>query len=75
MWDVSSSPVGRPTRGTTGVNRLRRVDRWIARHPVLRRAEDPLVVDGTYAVPGVQTEEAYLQVLDRLAGGTPDGIG
>ncbi len=33
------------TRGTTGTNRLRRVDRWLARHPVLRRADDPLVVD------------------------------
>ena len=27
------SPVGQVTRGTTGTNRLRRVDRWIARHP------------------------------------------
>ncbi|MCT2087274.1 class I SAM-dependent methyltransferase [Microbacterium enclense] len=42
---MTPSPVGRPTRGTTGVNRLRRVDRWIARHPVLRRADDPLIVD------------------------------
>lgn len=40
-----TSPRGRITRGTTGTNRLRRVDRWIARHPALRRAEDPLVVD------------------------------
>ncbi|MFY0406709.1 DsbA family oxidoreductase [Solicola sp. PLA-1-18] len=34
-----------------------------------------VIVDGTYAVPGVQTEDAYLQVLDRLAGGAADGIG
>ena len=36
--------VGQVTRGTTNTNRLRRVDRWIARHPVLRRTDDPLVV-------------------------------
>ena len=41
-------PVGSITRGTTNTNRLRRVDRWIARHPVLRRTADPLVV----ALPG-----------------------
>ncbi|MBN9155171.1 MAG: class I SAM-dependent methyltransferase [Microbacterium sp.] len=42
---MAPSPVGRITRGTTGTNRLRRVDRWIARHPALRRSDDPLVVD------------------------------
>jgi hypothetical protein len=36
---------GRVTRGTTGTNRLRRVDRWIAALPVLRTTTDPLVVD------------------------------
>ena len=30
--------IGRPTRGTTGTNRLRRVDRWIAQLPALRAA-------------------------------------
>lgn len=39
---------GRITRGTTGVNRLRRMDRWIAAHPALRHAADPLVVDLGY---------------------------
>jgi hypothetical protein len=39
---------GRITRGTTGVNRLRRMDRFIAAHPALRRASDPLIVDLGY---------------------------
>ena len=38
-------PIGQVTRGTTGTNRLRRIDRWIAQLPALRRAEHPLVVD------------------------------
>lgn len=49
--------LGRITRGTTGTNRLRRVDRWIARHPVLRRAADPLVVDLGYGASGVTALE------------------
>jgi SAM-dependent methyltransferase len=52
-------PVGQITRGTTGTNRLRRVDRWIARHPVLRRSPDPLVVDlgfGASAVTALELE-------------------
>lgn len=49
--------VGRITRGTTGTNRLRRVDRWIARHPVLRRTLDPLVVDLGYGASGVTAFE------------------
>jgi hypothetical protein len=55
----SGRPVGQITRGTTGTNRLRRVDRWIARHPALRRAEDPLVVDlgfGASAVTALELE-------------------
>ncbi|MFB8387224.1 class I SAM-dependent methyltransferase [Microbacterium sp. NPDC055910] len=50
-------PVGQATRGTTGTNRLRRVDRWIARHPALRRAEDPLVVDLGFGASGVTAFE------------------
>jgi len=38
-------PVGAVTRGTTGTNRLRRMDRWTAALPALRRTDDPLVVD------------------------------
>jgi len=33
------------TRGTTNPNRLRRVDRYIAALPVLRRTDHPVVVD------------------------------
>ncbi|MDR5698238.1 class I SAM-dependent methyltransferase [Agromyces aerolatus] len=50
-------PVGSLTRGTTNTNRLRRVDRWIAAHPVLRRADDPLVVDLGYGASGVTAFE------------------
>jgi len=49
--------VGQITRGTTNTNRLRRVDRWIARHPVLRRTADPFVVDLGYGASGVTAFE------------------
>ncbi len=60
--------VGRITRGTTGTNRLRRVDRWIARHPALRRADDPLVIDLGYGASGVTA----LELQARLARARPD---
>jgi hypothetical protein len=41
-------PVGRVTRGTTGTNRLRRVDRYLAALPQLRSTPSPLVVDLGY---------------------------
>lgn len=63
MSDVTSSPVGRPTRGTTGVNRLRRVDRWIARHPVLRRTDDPLVVDLGFGASAVTPLELHTRLV------------
>lgn len=50
-------PVGSVTRGTTNTNRLRRVDRWIAAHPALRAAPDPLVVDLGYGASGVTAFE------------------
>lgn len=62
------SPVGRLTRGTTGTNRLRRVDRWIARHPTLRRAADPLVVDLGYGASAVTP----LELSARLSRVRPD---
>jgi hypothetical protein len=65
---VGQSPVGRITRGTTGTNRLRRMDRWIAAHPVLRRAADPLVVDLGYGASATTT----LELRDRLARARPD---
>lgn len=63
-----TSPRGHITRGTTGTNRLRRVDRWIARHPALRRAADPLVVDLGYGASGVTAFE----LSARLAKSRPD---
>ncbi|GAA1887812.1 hypothetical protein GCM10009687_65460 [Asanoa iriomotensis] len=47
------------TRGTTNPNRLRRVDSWIAdcAGPVLRDAEDPLVVDLGYGATPVTAVE------------------
>ncbi|MBW4032704.1 MAG: class I SAM-dependent methyltransferase [Acidobacteria bacterium] len=57
------SPRGRITRGTTGVNRLRRIDRWIATLPVLRATADPLVVDLGYGASATTT----LELRDRLA--------
>jgi len=53
---------GRVTRGTTGVNRLRRMDRWLAVHPALRRAADPLVVDLGYGA----AHWTSLELLERL---------
>lgn len=48
-----------PTRGTTGANRLRRVDRWIVATcgGTLRHAADPLVVDLGYGATPVTTVE------------------
>ena len=54
---MASSPLGRPTRGTTGTNRLRRNDRWIAASDAFRRAADPLVVDLGYGASGVTAFE------------------
>lgn len=53
---------GRITRGTTGVNRLRRMDRFIAAHPALRRASEPLVVDLGYGA----AHWTSLELLERL---------
>jgi hypothetical protein len=50
---------GRVTRGTTGTNRLRRIDRWIATLPVLRHAKDPLVVDLGYGASATTTLELH----------------
>lgn len=59
----SATPAGRATRGTTGTNRLRRVDRWIAHLPAFRRAADPLVIDLGYGASGVTA----LELQARLA--------
>lgn len=61
-------PVGSITRGTTGTNRLRRVDRWIMSLPILRHTSDPLVVDLGYGARGVTTFEMH----SRLRSIRPD---
>ena len=61
-------PVGTVTRGTTGTNRLRRVDRWIADQGILATAEDPLVVDLGYGASGITSFE----LMERLARVRPD---
>lgn len=60
---MASSPLGRPTRGTTGTNRLRRNDRWIAASAALRRASDPLVVDLGYGASGVTAFELATRLV------------
>lgn len=71
---MTPSPVGRPTRGTTGVNRLRRVDRWIARHPVLRRTDDPLVVDLGFGASAVTPLELFARLTKQRADATVVGL-
>ena len=58
-------PIGQITRGTTGTNRLRRIDRWIATLPVLSRASDPLVVDLGYGASATTSLELH-QRLSRV---------
>lgn len=55
-------PIGHITRGTTGTNRLRRVDRWIAQLPALRRAEHPVVVDLGYGASATTTLELHARL-------------
>ncbi|WP_137725204.1 class I SAM-dependent methyltransferase [Prescottella subtropica] len=54
-------PVGVITRGTTGINRLRRSDRRLIHDPLVRRtlrgASDPLIVDLGYGAMPVTTLE------------------
>lgn len=59
-------PEGVITRGTTGINRLRRIDRWIIHDPgilaALRAADEPLAVDLGY---GARPDTA-LELAARL---------
>lgn len=54
-------PQGRVTRGTTGVNRLRRVDRWIASLPAAR-LRNPLVVDLGFGASATTTTEMFTRL-------------
>jgi hypothetical protein len=69
---TQARPVGRPTRGTTGYNRLRRSDRWLVHEPRVRSAllaaADPLVVDLGYGALPVTT----LELAARLRSVRPD---
>lgn len=61
-------PVGQATRGTTGTNRLRRNDRYLAELPALRRTPDPLVVDLGFGASAVTA----LELWTRLSRVRPD---
>lgn len=56
-------PVGSITRGTTNPNRLRRVDRYIASLPIIRRTTNPIVVDLGYGA----TPTTAIEMLSRLS--------
>ncbi|MEU7142471.1 class I SAM-dependent methyltransferase [Nocardia sp. NPDC046473] len=70
--DQLTKPVGSITRGTTGVNRLRRSDRWLMHDALvagrLRMAGDPLVVDLGYGASPWTT----LELAARLRTVRPD---
>lgn len=57
-------PIGEITRGTTGHNRLRRADRWIAavHGGLLRSADRPLVVDLGYGASHTTTSELFTRL-------------
>jgi hypothetical protein len=61
-------PVGNVTRGTTNPNRLRRVDRFIAALPVLRRTQRPVVVDLGFGASPITA----IELLSRLAKVNPE---
>ncbi|RMI30838.1 class I SAM-dependent methyltransferase [Nocardia stercoris] len=68
----TARPVGAITRGTTGINRLRRSDRWLVHDRLVRErltaATDPLVVDLGYGASPVTT----LELAARLRRVRPD---
>jgi len=69
---LTTRPIGTVTRGTTGVNRLRRSDRWLVHDELVRtrlcEAEDPLVVDLGYGASPWTT----LELATRLRAARPD---
>ena len=60
--------IGSITRGTTGTNRLRRVDRWIAQLAAFRHANEPLVVDLGFGASATTALELH-QRLARVRAG------
>jgi SAM-dependent methyltransferase len=60
-------PIGQVTRGTTGTNRLRRMDRWIATLPQLRRP-DALVVDLGYGASATTVIELQQRIHVPVVG-------
>ncbi|BDZ44864.1 class I SAM-dependent methyltransferase [Naasia aerilata] len=62
-------PEGRITRGTTGTNRLRRVDRWIAAEPAFLRTDFPIVADLGYGAAHWTATEMF-ERLRRTRPGT-----
>lgn len=58
-----TAPTGHATRGTTGTNRLRRVDRWIAARREFTTATAPLVVDLGFGASGVTAFELYARLV------------
>lgn len=56
-------PIGQITRGTTGTNRLRRIDRYIATLPIVRATDDPLIVDLGYGASATTS----LELQQRLS--------
>ncbi|MFG1709091.1 class I SAM-dependent methyltransferase [Nonomuraea sp. M3C6] len=69
-------PVGAITRGTTGHNRLRRCDRWIAavHGRSLRAAERPLVVDLGYGASHATSLELFTRLRRVVPGVEVVGI-
>ncbi|MFE3029432.1 class I SAM-dependent methyltransferase [Nocardia tengchongensis] len=67
-----TKPIGTITRGTTGINRLRRGDRWMMHDPLVAERlladADPLVVDLGYGASPVTT----LEMAARLRTVRPD---
>lgn len=68
---IEHRPQGRVTRGTTNINRLRRVDRWMVHSPRVRAALDvprPLVVDLGYGA----RPDTTVEMAERLRAVAPD---
>lgn len=58
---MTPSVLGDITRGTTNPNRLRRIDRWMlhAVCSIIRKADDPIVVDLGYGATPITTQEMF----------------